>query len=231
MLEASYIVLSIVMMILIAIGYRKISQKISTQGSDLNLPILLIPISIWIVYILILSASSIIQDYGLPPRFPLLVFLPFFILTGLFYYRNRDNAAFGQIPLKWTTFYQSFRILVEVMLLYTFYKGLIPEEATFEGYNFDILIGISAVFVGTLLAGNIPKYRGILTAWNILGIIMVLIVGFIIGGSIYNPSLFAYDSPAVSKDFLSLPYFLIPGFLAPSAIFIHVVALLQIRNQ
>ena len=66
--------------------------------------------------------------------------------------------------------------------------------------------------------------------WNILGIIMVGIVGFVIATSTYFPSIWGSEAPLVSLDFFRYPYILIPGFLAPTAIFIHVVSLIQLRK-
>ncbi len=233
MLEFSYVALSLVVLILFIFGYRKWTDRVKNDESldSSMMPKLLIPIFIWLIYMVGLSFSKILWDLSLPPRFPLLVFLPFFILTIIFYIKQKDNPVFSKLPLQWTSLYQSFRIIVETMLLYTFYRGIIPQEATFEGLNYDILIGISALFVGLVLVKNLSKYKPILVAWNILGIVMVLFVGFIIGTSVYVPEIWGATSPMTSTEFMSFPFLLIPGFLAPSAIFIHVVSLIQIRSQ
>ena len=228
MLESGYIGLTILIFGLIFRGYLSWKQK--TVGLN-KVPQIILPIIVWTVYIMILSFSGILRNLELPPRFPLLLFLPFFILTSLFFFKYKDNAAFRHLPLKWTTLYQSFRILVETLLLYTFYKGIIPKTATFEGYNFDILIGISAIPIGLFLVNNIQKNKSLLLAWNIVGILMILFVGFIIGTSFYAPFIWGSETPTVSLEFVSFPYILIPGFLAPSGIFMHVVSIIQIRNK
>ena len=233
MLEFSYVFLSVIIVLLIFWGHFKWRElcKNSPEKDIPSPPQILGPIAIWVVYILLLSFSEILKDYGFPPRFPLLVFLPFFTLVAIFYVRNKDHISFAQLPLKWTTFFQSFRIAVELILLWTFYKGIIPVEATFEGFNYDILIGFSALLVGLFFVAEIKKYKTLLVAWNILGIIMVLIVGFIVGTSFYQPWIWGSDVPIASLDFVGFPYLFIPGILAPSAIFMHVVSLIQIRNQ
>lgn len=228
MLEAGYILLSLLMFGLIFIGNSLWNKR--TADSN-KVPQIIIPIIVWIVYVLILAFTESLKNLELPPRFPLLLFVPLFVLAIIFYSRNKDNAAFKDLPLQWTSLYQSFRILVETILLYTFYKGIIPVAATFEGYNFDIIIGLTALPIGFFFAKNVQKYKGILLAWNIWGILMVLFVGFIIGTSFYLPSIWGSEVPLVSFDFVSFPYILIPGFLAPSAIFMHIVSIIQIRNQ
>ena len=232
-LEFSYVALSILMTSLVILANKKMVSLAgnSSNSSKTKPPNIIIPIVVWLLYVLALAFSGFLRDYNFPPRFPLFLFLPFFLLTVIFFFKHKDNPTFKVLPLQWTTFYQSFRVLVEMILLYTFYKGIIPEEATFEGYNFDILIGISAIILGLTLAKNPKKYKTVLILWNIIGIMMVLFVGFIIGTSIYYPEVWLNESSNVSLDFVSFPYILIPGFLAPSAIFMHVVSLIQIRVQ
>jgi len=228
MLEAGYVLLSLVMLSIIFRGYYLWKQR--TSDSD-KVPQIIIPIVLWIVYLFILTYSESLKSLELPPRFVLFLLLPLILLSILFYRMNKDNIAFKDLPLKWTSLFQSFRIVVETIILYTFYKGILPQMATFEGYNFDIIIGISALFVGLVLVKDIPKNRTLILSWNILGILMILFVVFMIGTSFYFPSIWGSDVPLASLDFVSFPYILLPGFLAPSAVFMHVVSIIQIRNQ
>jgi hypothetical protein len=112
--------------------------------------------------------------------------------------------------------------------LYTCYKGITPETASFEGINFDVLMGITAPIIGYFVVRK--KHYFLAKTWNVLGIIMVGILGFVIATSTYFPSIWASELPLVDLSFFTYPYILIPAFLAPSAIFIHVVALIQLRK-
>ena len=116
-----------------------------------------------------------------------------------------------------------------MLLLYTFYAGIIPQSATFEGLNFDVLMGISAPFVAYFLVQQNAS-RGVLYLWNILGIAMVLFVGYIIASSMYFPQTWGSEVPIVSMKFIEMPYLLLAGFLAPLAIFMHIVSLIQLRK-
>ncbi|MGB1315668.1 MAG: hypothetical protein ACPG4Y_06580 [Chitinophagales bacterium] len=232
MLENSYYLLSALMLcIVLGIYIKQVIVNISDTKARLKKIIFaVIPFALWLVYLSLIQGSSIIQDLNLPPKFPILILLPLAILFVLFYFFNRKNNVLLSIPKHYTIAIQSFRILVEYILLYTFYKGIIPATATFEGLNFDILIALSAPFIAFLVYKNLNKYRDIARYWNIFGIFMILFVAFIIGTSIYIPSLWNADAPLVSMQFLSFPYFLIAGFLAPLGIFLHVVSLLQLRK-
>lgn len=232
MTEIVYILTSILMSTLIVVGFY-ISRKkhLNEKRKSLSQTVkIAFSIVCMFIYLFILSNNNVLVDYGMPPRFPIFLVVPFFTFCILFFIRNRQNGYIQSIPLHWTIFYQSFRIIAELLLLSTFLKGIIPVEATFEGFNFDIAIGISALVLGFLVLKTGEKYKTLLRFWNILGIVMILIVAMIIATNIYQPQIWGYDNPSVQKEFVQLPYLLIPGFLAPSAIFIHLLSLIQLNK-
>lgn len=223
MLALSYYILSLFAIIFVyAQFYRaeqkaKIKHKIST--------IILLASLLWLGYCFGLISSGILLNYSLPPRFPLLIILPFSALCILMYRSLLNSNITPQLNTSAFIYFQSFRILVEVMLYYTFIKGVLPESATFSGHNFDIIMGISAPIVGYLYTkGKLSS--SLLRIWNIVGITMILVVAVIIGSSMYFPALWKFQS-IVSDDFLSFPYFLIAACIAPWAILVHVILLAQ----
>ncbi len=230
MLELAYILLSLLILFLLLVGLKR-GLKEDESYSIKRMALISLGLVLWFVYLLVVSKSGILEDLSLPPKFPLLIFLPITAFFILFFVKNKNSKWVQSIPLTWTAYFQSFRILVELLLYYTLLKGIIPIEATFEGYNFDIIFGVSALFVGYFLVKNPRINHGLLMFWNVLGILMVLFVGFIIATSTYRPELWGYQEPAVSLRFLRYPYLLIPGFLAPVAIFIHIVSFIQLRKM
>ena len=227
MLEIAYLSLSAIIFGIVTLGYRKHLKNngSSTKGAT----ILTIILSSWIIYLTVLSYSGVLHSLEFPPRFPLLVFIPVILLSILFWVRNRNNSDVLSIPITWTVHFQSFRIFVELILLYTFYAGIIPKSATFEGLNFDVLMGISAPFMGYFFFKK-NRFRILHYVWNILGILMILFVGFIIATSMYRPDIWSSETPIVSLEFVCMPYLLIAGFLAPMGIFMHIVSLLILKR-
>ena len=147
---------------------------------------------------MVLSYFDVLASYDMPPRFPLFLIGPFFSFCIYFVVRYKNNLFIQSIPLHWTAFYQSFRVPVELLLLYTFYKGIVPIEATFEGHNFDIVMGVLALLVGILILKTGRQYKLFLKVWNVVGIAMVLIVAITIVTCIYQPHIWGYSEPAVS---------------------------------
>lgn len=231
MLPIIYLVFTMLVIVVILLGYRMILKKIAIPAKARSKKFMTATGLVfgWLIYLTILSFSGILKDLSLPPKFPLLVFLPLAVGFIIFYRRSINSDVIKAIPDVWPVYFQSFRIVVELILLYTFYAGIIPESATFEGLNFDVLMGVSAPFFGYVVVrkngSRIGQY-----VWNILGIFMVLFVGFIIATSMYFPEMWGSQTPIVSFEFIEMPYLLLAGFLAPLAIFMHVVSLLKLRK-
>lgn len=218
------------MILLYVQGFNSAKQRVESESARSAIKEILIPFGLWLAYATLLSSTGILKDINMPPKFPLLLVLPLLILFVIFFNKYKDDVLIQAIPMRWTTYLQSFRILVELLILLTFFQGILPIEATFEGYNFDILIGISALVVGFFISKEPRKYFKFLRAWNTLGIIMVLFVAFIIATSIYKPDVWGHEFSTVSMRFLEMPYLLLPAFLAPLAIFTHVVSFIQLRT-
>lgn len=231
MLPIIYIVFTIIVILIILLAYRKILHKMAISARERTKRFMVATGFVlgWLAYLFIISLTGILKDLNLPPKFPLLIFLPLLIGFVIFYRTSKDSSVIKAIPDTWPVYFQSFRIIVELILLYTFYAGIIPESATFEGLNFDILMGLSAPFVAYILVlrnGSKP----LLYLWNILGIVMVVFVGYIIASSMYFPQTWGSEVPLVSVKFIEMPYLLLAGFLAPLAIFMHLVSLIQLRK-
>ena len=234
MIGTSYFILSVVLLALMTLGYRKAGIKAQLSAKKLNKGSFTILglATIWFVYLFAVQKSGLILDKSFPPKLPLLFVLPFAIFTVIFYRKNKENKVLKAMPVSWLVYIQSFRVIVEIIILYTFLAGIIPQSASFEGYNFDIVMGIAAPFVGYFLFRNGVKSIVLARIWNALGILMILLVATVIVTSYYQPlNLWRSETILVKDEFFSYPYLLLPAFLAPMGIFFHVVSLLQLRKK
>ena len=65
-----------------------------------------------------------------------------------------------------STFLHTVRLPIEIILLELYLNKMIPQLMTFEGRNFDVVLGITAPIVGYLyLKKRISKIK--LIAWNV----------------------------------------------------------------
>jgi len=130
-------------------------------------------------------------------------------------------SVFRALPLASLTLMQVFRLPLELFGLHGLYLGgVMPRLMTYEGGNLDILIGLSAPLVATLIATNdlsIPRLRRIVIAWNIGGLMMLGNV--VLRGVFSIPSsaqLWAFDTPNLAVT--TFPFAYIPGLFVMSAL-------------
>ena len=227
MVQVGLILLSVLMFSFILVGYRNALIK---NGKDVTKNLLLVVVAVvgWLTYVSILSGTKFLHTLELPPRFPLTIIVPFFAFGIIFYIKNKDNKTLQSLPLKWTALFQSFRIVVELFLYALAVDGILTNYATFEGYNFDILMGIIAPIIFYLIIKNRIGKKSLIVL-NLLGIAMVLFVGFIVATTMYFPGIWGSNEQLTSYEFIDMPNLLVACFLAPMAIFIHVVSLIQLR--
>jgi hypothetical protein len=88
--------------------------------------------------------------------------------------RFGKRLALG-LPFSALVGFQAFRLPLELVMHQAASEGVMPSVMSFNGYNFDILTGITAMLVGVwLLVGRPP--RAVLVAFNVLGSVLLLVV-------------------------------------------------------
>lgn len=178
---------------------------------------------LWLLYLVALSLSGFLNSLSLPPRVPLMILLPAFVLIFLLTSRASFKNVLKQTPLHFVVYIQSFRIVVELLIYGAFVNGLFPQRVTFEGLNYDILVGISALPVGYLVQKQKLGKSGLLI-WNIVALLVLSLTAYAFISSFY----FSDFVNEVGEIYLvKLPYLLLPGVLLPFAIFYHVISIKQ----
>ncbi|WP_300021982.1 hypothetical protein [uncultured Maribacter sp.] len=117
------------------------------------------------------------------------------------------------------------RIPVELCLYQLFLDAQIPKIMTFSGYNFDILIGISAL---ALVLYRFLKKKDIskryFKTWNIIGILFLSSIVIIAILSAPLPiQQFAFEQPNIAL--LEFPYSMLPTCIVPIVFISHIMLL------
>ena len=232
-MEIGYIALSIFMNgVLLLIGMRAINKTFENNSKRRNKKMLfLFSLILWQVYILLIGKSGILQDYSLPPRVLLLCILPAFLFTGIFLYKNKNNKWINNIPEHWLIFYQTFRIAIETLFVFSVAKGIMPAIVTIKGYNFDLIFAMTAPIVGLYLYSKNTKSIKTALIWNYFGLLVIASILFLFITSIYFPQLYGSEIALMPREFGLYPYPIVPSFLMPSAVFIHVLSIIQLRKK
>ena len=186
-----------------------------------------------VVIVLWLFAQGIISSTGFytvtdgrPPRFPLLLLPPMLFMLGMFLTRRGKRFVDG-LDLRTLTALHVVRIPVELVLFWLYKHRAVPKLMTFDGFNFDILSGISALPVLYFgWAGNRLRTR-LLLVWNI--ICLILLLNIVILAVLSTPLPFqqlAFDQPDVAL--LYFPFVWLPCCVVPLVLLSHLAAIRQL---
>ena len=165
-----------------------------------------------------------------PPKFPLLSFMPTFVLIIVLFNTKKGKAFIDSLPLSQLTFLSIIRIPVEIVLWWLFIHNTIPELMTFEGRNYDILAGITAPFIAYFGYIKGKLNNRILLWWNIVS--LLLLINIVVNALLSFPTVIqqqAFDQPNVGL--LYFPFIWLPAFVVPVVFFTHFVSIRQLINR
>lgn len=177
----------------------------------------------WFVLVLAIGAGGALdptRGFGVP-ALGLTVALPVAALVGAFFASGSIRTAMLATPLPALVAVNTIRVLgVIFVLLYA--RGELPAPfAPSAGWG-DIFIGVTALPLAWAVMRFGPRVRPLAFAWNVVGI--ADLVNAIALGALSAPGpLQAFVGPPTSAIMTTLPWLIIPGFLVPSLMFIHVV--------
>ena len=161
-----------------------------------------------------------------PPRF-ILVLFPALATVGFFLRHSVIDWLMNVRKPQISTLMHSIRLPIELVLYGLYTHRMIPQLMTFEGRNFDIFIGISALFMGAFYVKTKLKFR---LFWNVTGLLFVL---FILVNAILSAELpfqqFAFDQP--NRAVIYFPFVLLPATIVPLVIWTHLTDILLLYRQ
>lgn len=229
-LKLAFIVLTILTnLFLIIIGIKAINA--SSRDRTKNKVILILGLLFWQLFIFSISSTDVLKSYDFPPLFALIFILPSFIFTGVFLYWHRNNKWIISIAEHWIIYFQSFRILVEILFVFSITEGIFNTQVTIEGYNFDMIFALTAPIIGFLVYSRKVLSRRIIVIWNYLGLSVLASVIILFLTSIYTPEMYGSELPILPLESMTYPYVLIAAFLMPTAVFLHFLSILQVKKN
>lgn len=232
-LQIAYHILNLsVLILLFVIGFKGINDAFgNTPKAKRKKTLLVLFLLLWQAYIFALGQTDILNTMELPPRFVIFLILPAFLFAGIFIYKNRNSAWLQKIPQSWLVYVQGFRIVVETLFVFTVAEGILHRNVTIEGYNYDMILGISAPIVAFFAFGKKVISKKMVIAWNYLGLIVLVSVIFVFLTTTFIPEFYGSTSNLMPMEFTNYPYTLVPGFLMPVAVFIHVLSIVQLTKS
>jgi hypothetical protein len=120
----------------------------------------------------LIASAGVLARFDLrPPPFAFLVLSVFVLSFTLAFGRFGDRLVRG-LPLWMLVASQSFRLPLEWLMHETADEGVMPVQMSYEGWNFDVVTGITAIIVAWMLKTG-RAGRTLALAWNVLGLLLL----------------------------------------------------------
>jgi len=166
------------------------------------------------------AASGIFREWErTPPPFALLVVA--IITLGLVIAFSRFGTRVATaIPLWVLVLVQGFRLPLELAMHGMSTRGIMPVQMTYTGLNFDIVTGALAIVVG-LLAAMGAVGRGVIAAWNILG--LALLINVVTVAILGTPRFRYFGDDSLNVWVTYPPFVWLPAVMVLAALAGHLV--------
>jgi hypothetical protein len=115
---------------------------------------------------------------------------------------------------------QAFRLPLELLMHRAATIGLMPEQMSYTGRNFDIVSGILAIVVAWMSLRS-SRSRPAVLAWNIVGTVLLLNIVTVAIASL--PVFAAFGPNRLNTWVAEPPYVFLPTVLVPAAVFGHAL--------
>jgi hypothetical protein len=182
---------------------------------------------VWFCLVLAMGVTGAFTDRGIGVAgLGLGVVIPVFLLSVIALGTQRGRALIERVPAATLIGIHAVRILgVNFLLLYAA-KRVAAPFAPIAGWG-DITVGLLAIPLAITSRQN-RLSKSWLLAWNILGLLDLLVaVG--LGATSAGGPLNLFPAAPGSAIMTSVPWILIPAFLVPSLIFLHLCTFYRLR--
>jgi hypothetical protein len=219
------------LLLITALGVAFVFKNAVTQSTMRNklFPIIFL-ILVWIVDS-ILSLNGIFLDTikNTPP-----FFFPAVLVTLLFAvyfaFKYPPLTHFSGENMKYVVALQTFRLPLELIFVWALHLGMMPKQMTFEGLNYDVLVGLIAPFIAYFGYHKKILSKWMLIGWNVAG--LILLANIVTVAILSAPTNFqVFTNEPHNTIVLQFPYIFIPFFLVPLALFGHLFALRKLLEK
>ena len=181
----------------------------------------------WLLILAALAMLEFFTDFqNWPPKIMVAVIPPVALIVYLLF-SKRFSRFLKHLPENWLLYLQTFRLPLEIVLWLGFLGGFFPFQMTFEGFNYDIIVGLTGYMAGLVFFGHHRYRRFEAIIWNGFGLILLINIIVISFYSTPSPFRIFMNEPA-NQMIAYFPFIWIPGFLVPLALALHLFSLKQL---
>jgi hypothetical protein len=182
----------------------------------------------WMAGTGMVAASGILREWErTPPPIAMLVAAIAAVAFGVAYSPFGTRIA-STIPLWALVLIHAFRLPLEVAMHGMYTRGVMPVQMSYSGLNFDIVTGATAIPVA-LLAATGRAGPGIVAAWNVVGLTLLLNVVTV---AILATPRFRYFGDDHLNIWVTYPPFVwLPAVMVLAALAGHLLIFRALRRQ
>ena len=183
---------------------------------------------LWLGLLAVLAFRGFfLETTATPPHLMIAVVPPLVAIVAMFAFGRRFVVA---LPLQTLTYLHVVRAGVEFCLFGLAMSRLVPNDMTFAGHNFDIVIGFTAPLLGNLAFLDKTPAKKPLLIWNVIAI--AFLIHIVVVALLSAPLPFQhwnFDRPNIA--ILTFPFVWLPGFVVPVVLASHLVAFRQLLTR
>jgi hypothetical protein len=182
----------------------------------------------WLALAIFLGHHGFYAAPTLPPRLGIGVTVPFgLVMLALLIPSFRRLV--DSVPLAWLVRAQLFRV-VGLALLVGYAVGVLPARFALTAGIGDIVTGLAAPWVAGQLAQNRPHARAIALTWSVFGFLDLVDAVALGVLSAPTPIRHFFAGPSTAAMAV-LPLVLLPAFIVPLGLSLHVFAFRRLRKS
>lgn len=202
----------------------------SAGKNSLPVRLLYFLLPLWMLLTGFLSTAGFYKHFEVfPPILVLFGVLPALIFIAAYFVFFRKTFV-DKLDLKKLTIVHIVRIPVEIVLLWLAHSAVVPKLMTFEGWNFDIIAGITAPIVYAVAFRNGNVARPVLIVWNAIALLLLANIVMLAVLSFPSPmQQLAFDQPNVAVA--HLPFIWLPTIVVPIMLFSHIASLYKLLRS
>lgn len=183
----------------------------------------------WLALSIALAAMGVYHvDSNAIPTVQYAIVLPILIGSLLIWRSETVARVIEAVPQQWLIGVQLYRAL-GVIFLILYATGKLPGLFAWPAGVGDIVIGLLAPVIGLAYARVARDTAAFVRAWNVFGILDLVVAvttGFLTAPSLIQPIVVQPSSELMTV----LPMVLIPAYLVPLSILLHIASLAKLHR-
>jgi hypothetical protein len=175
---------------------------------------------IWMAVTAAVAESGILREWTrTPPPFAFFA-ASIFVVGGAIAAGPVGGRLARHSPLWALVAVQAFRLPLELAMHRMYERGIMPVQMSYSGFNVDIVTGLTALVVAPLVAKR-RAGRGLVLAWNVLG--LALLVNVVTIAILSTPRLRYFGNQQLNVWITYQPFVWLPAVMVLAALAGHLV--------